>query len=88
MAASLLKDMIPMTAKAASKIGLVDLVYSRDDDMIMPPFHGPDHQAEKTVAMSIWPAISVRCAPWCFVRPHGPTEVPPTILTMARNKVA
>jgi hypothetical protein len=88
MAASLLRDMIPMTATAASKIGLVDLVYSREDNHIIPPFHGPDLHAENTVALSIWPQVSLECAPWCFRRPHDPTELPPTILTMPRNKVA
>jgi len=87
MAASLLRAMIPMTAAAASKVGLVDLVYSREHDHIIPPSHGPDIETENMVAMSIWPEVSLKCAPWCFRRPHDPTEVPPTILTMAQNKV-
>ena len=77
-----------MTATAASQIGLVDLVYSREESHIIPPFHGPDLHTENTAAMCVWHEVSLKCAPWCFRRPHDPTEIPPTILTMPRNKVA
>lgn len=88
MAANLLRDMLPMTATAASKIGLVDLVLSRDDNNLIPPFHGPDLGLEEKIFMSLSPEVALKCAPWCYRRAHDPTEIPPTIMETAANKVA
>ena len=86
MAATLLREMVPMTATAASKIGLVDLIYSRTPDDLMPPLKGPDDHAERTVALSIWPDLDVRCAPWCQNR-QGNLARHTSILNICQNKV-
>jgi hypothetical protein len=79
--------MLPMTATAASKIGLVDIVYDREGDVEIPPIRGPDMQAEKTVALMIWPDLALRTAPWCEYRSDDGEEIPTTLLTLCQNKV-
>jgi hypothetical protein len=87
MAANLLREMTPMTATAASKIGLVDLVYERHVKDPIPLFDGPDWIAERTVALMMWKGVSMRCAPWCYERDENNIALPTSIETMPINKV-
>jgi hypothetical protein len=76
-----------MSAEAAAKIGLIDMVLSRSSESSFPPPLGPDYDFEKKVLMSISPGVEIQAAPWCLCKTPEQRGVPVTIETLTRNKL-
>jgi hypothetical protein len=86
-AASMLREMLPMSANAAAQIGLVDLVITRPDDDTWAPHAVHDELWEDRIVTLCMPDVHVRAAPWCS--PFRPDE-DTTFLNlemMVKNKV-
>jgi len=76
-----------MSAEAAAKIGLVDLVLSRSGESSFPPPLGPDYDFERKVSLSISPGVEIQAAPWCLCKAPEDRGIPITIETVTRNKL-